>query len=288
MIGDIVSHYRILSLLGSGATGVVFEGEDVVLGRKVAIKFLWRGSEPSRESAQCLLREAQTLLLLKHPNICTVYELSEHRGRPFLVEELLVGSTLQQIIATRKLDAKSILNLAIQIADGLGAAHASGIVHRDIKPANLFLTQENRAKILDFGLAMPPPQLQPGPEPISTVDHDSDQLNSAKTIVGTLEYMSPEQLRGDAATASSDIFSLGLVLYELLNGRHPFKKKSQLQTASAILISPLEIDSIPIDVMTAGLNIILSKMLHKVVAARYADGHELLNALKDFNTRVSG
>ena len=161
-----------------------------------------------------------------------------------------------------------ILDLAIQIADGLGAAHTLGIVHRDIKPANLFLTQENCVKILDFGLATPAAQLVPSEEGTAAVVRDSTQVTSLGAIIGTLDYMSPEQLRGDIVTPGSDIFSLGIVLFELLNGRHPFRKNSRLETASAILLSPAEIDSSTRDI---GLNLVISKMLQKVVVARYAD-----------------
>ncbi len=153
MIGETISHYRILRHLGRGGMGVVYEAQDVTLGRKVAIKFLAETSEKSSDAVKRLQREARVLSALNHPNICTVYELGEHQGRPYLVEELLVGVTFREVIERRKLAPEFVLELATQIADGLKVAHARGLVHRDIKPPNLFLTEDNRAKILDFGLA---------------------------------------------------------------------------------------------------------------------------------------
>lgn len=288
MIGETVSHYRILSLLGSGGMGVVFEAQDIVLERKVAIKFLSKGSEQSEEAARRLQREARTLSSLNHPSICTVYELREHDGRPYLVEELLVGSTFQEIINQKKLDPQLILDLAIQIADGLRAAHAIGLVHRDIKPGNLFLTQDDRAKILDFGLARQSSKLLAIANDVATLVGDSIEVTSHGAIVGTLDYMSPEQVRGEMVTASSDIFSLGIVLYQLLNGRHPFKKRSPLETASAILMSPLDSGSLTRDLATVGLNSVLTKMLAKDVAERYPDGQALLSDLRKLNARATG
>lgn len=284
MIGETISHYRILSLLGSGGMGVVFEAQDTILERKVAIKFLSTTSEQSGDAGRRLQREARTLSSLNHPNICTVYELKEHNDRPYLVEELLVGSTFQEVIDKGKLDAHRILELAIQIADGLGAAHASGIVHRDIKPANLFMTHGNRAKILDFGLARPSADLLAFADEAATLDGSSYQFTSPPAIVGTLAYMSPEQVRGEPATASSDIFSLGVVLYQLLHGKHPFKKDSLIETASAILMAPFDSRSSTQDLTEGGLNAILAKMLTKDAVGRYANGEELLLALRSLRS----
>ncbi len=288
MIGETISHYRILSSLGTGGMGVVYAAEDLVLERKVAIKFLSGNTEASVEAARRLKREARNLSALNHPNICTIYELGEHQGQPYLVQELLVGSTLQDIIEKhQKLPPAAILDLAIQIADGLRAAHAVGLIHRDIKPANLFLTQDQRAKILDFGLAGQVPQLLALTGNATTMAADTIQFATPGTIVGTLDYMSPEQLRGEAVTASSDVFSLGLVLYQLLVGRHPFRKATILETASAILMLPLESGSFVRDPSTLGLERVIARMLAKDASARYADGGELLAELKAVHARTS-
>jgi TolB-like protein/Tfp pilus assembly protein PilF len=280
MIGQVLSHYRILSILGSGGMGVVYEAEDTVLERRVAIKLLPSSFEPSSDAAHQLMREAKTLSALNHPNICTVHELGEYEGRPYLVQELLVGCTFQEVIEKQRLSPQTILELAIQIADGLKAAHTIGLVHRDIKPANLFLTQENRAKILDFGLAGRALQLLPNMGDAPTMAADGLEFTSNKSVMGTLDYMSPEQVRGENVSANSDIFSLGIVLCQLLTGKHPFRRPSVLETATAILSVPL--DSMPFsgDVATLGLDRLMARMLAKNAAERYADGAELLAALK--------
>jgi serine/threonine-protein kinase len=279
MIGETLSHYRIIRHLGRGGMGVVYEAQDVTLGRKVAIKFLAETSEEFSHAVKRLQREARALSALNHPNICTVYELGEHQGRPYLVEELLVGVTFREVIAKRKLAPEFVLELATQIADGLKAAHAKGLVHRDIKPANLFLTEDNRAKILDFGLATRPTGTVSTSGEALTLEADPDQITLPGQIVGTLDYMSPEQVRGEATTASSDIFCLGVVLYELLQGSHPFRKKSPLETASAILMAPIE-SAESQEMVVSGLNAVLTRMLAKDPKSRHADGGELLAELK--------
>jgi len=260
----------------------VYEAQDLTLGRKVAIKFLPEVPERLDDAVRRLQREARTLSALNHPNICTVYELGEHQEQPYLVEELLVGATFHEVIARRKLKPEFVMELAMQIADGLKAAHAKGLVHRDIKPANLFLTEENRVKILDFGLARQTPSaISTSGEALTIgIEPDPDQITLPGRIVGTLDYMSPEQVRGETATASSDIFSLGVVLYELLYGSHPFKKKSALETASAILTEALESSSMSREMAMSGLNAVLARMLAKDVNIRYADGGALLEELK--------
>ena len=288
MIGETISHYRILGHLGQGGMGVVYEAQDITLGRKVAIKFLPEISPGSSDAVRRLQREARTLSTLNHPNICTVYELGEHRGQPYLVEELLVGATLHEVIETRKLAPEAVLELAIQIAEGLKAAHEKGLVHRDIKPANLFLTEENRVKILDFGLARRSMGPGSGAGEAHTVELDTDQITHPGRVVGTLDYMSPEQVRGETATPSSDIFCLGIVLYELLHGHHPFKKKSPLETASAILVQPLDSGSMTRELTVTGLNTVLAKMLAKDVSSRHPDGGALLAELKLVATRPGG
>ena len=267
--------------------GVVYEAQDIALGRLVAIKFLPKISERFSNAAKRLQREARTLSALNHPNICILYELGEHDGQPYLVQELLVGATFQEIIENRKPAPEFVLELAIQIADGLKAAHARGLVHRDIKPANLFLTEENRAKILDFGLAIQKPGAVSSSGEELTVDIDPDQITQPGRIVGTLDYMSPEQLRGEPATPSSDVFCLGVVLYEMLHGTHPFKKKSPMETASAILTAP-PLGSMSREMVASGLNMVLARMLAKNTENRYADGGALLAELKRVNSRAPG
>ena len=285
MIGETLSHYRILSVLGSGGMGVVYAAQDLVLERKVAIKFLSACSEQAAEAAKRLKREARILSALNHPNICTIHELGEYQGQPYLVEELLTGSTFKEIIETRKLPPQLILELAIQIADGLKAAHAIGLVHRDIKPANLFLTSEDRAKILDFGLAGQCPQIITIADSEVTIA-DSSHFAVPGVIVGTLDYMSPEQVRGEPVNASSDIFSLGIVLYELLTGKHPFKKESILETASAILMLNPDNGSLTQDRALLGLDFVVSKMLTKNESSRYPSGDELVVELKRVNSKT--
>jgi eukaryotic-like serine/threonine-protein kinase len=286
MIGETISHYRILRQLGRGGMGVVYEAQDVSLGRGVAIKFLPQTSARYSHDVKRLQREARTLSALNHPNICTVYELGEHQGQPYVVQELLVGSTFQEVIEKRKLTPESVLELAIQIADGLKSAHAKGLVHRDIKPANLFLIEENRAKILDFGLARQSPSslLQSG-EGVTT-ETDPDEITLPGRIVGTLDYMSPEQVRGEPATPSSDVFSLGIVLYELLHGNHPFKKKSPLETASAILTQSLDSGLAARELAVDGLNAVVARMLAKDQKSRYADGAAVLAELQAIHSTV--
>ncbi len=284
MIGETISHYRILRHLGRGGMGVVYEAKDVTLGRRVAIKFLAEPSEKFSDAVKRLQREARALSALNHPNICTVYELGEHQGRPYLVEELLVGVTFREVIEKRKLAPEFVSELATQIADGLRAAHARGLVHRDIKPANLFLTEDNRAKILDFGLATQSTGTVAISAEALTLDAEPDQITLPGRIVGTLDYMSPEQIRGEATTASSDIFCLGVVLYELMHGSHPFRKKSPLETASAILMEPIESTMSP-EMVVSGLNTVLTRMLAKDPKSRYADGGELLAELKRVSSR---
>jgi eukaryotic-like serine/threonine-protein kinase len=287
MIGETISHYRILKQLGRGGMGVVYEAQDITLGRFVAIKFLPRISDQFSDAAKRLQREARTLSAVNHPNICTLYELGEHDGQPYLVEELLVGATFKEIIERRRLEPEFVLELSVQIADGLKAAHARGVVHRDLKPANLFLTEENRAKILDFGLALQKPDSALSSPEDLTLDLNQDQITAPGRIVGTLDYMSPEQLRGEPATPSSDIFCLGMVLYELLHGTHPFKKKSPLETASAILTATPE-GSMSREMVASGLNMVLARMLAKNAENRYADGGALLAELQRVNSRAPG
>jgi serine/threonine protein kinase len=234
MIGQtIASHYRIVGQLGAGGMGVVYSAEDTLLGRSVAIKFVSTDLPSDRHAIERLRIEARAASALNHANICTIYDFGEHEGRPFIAMELMKGRTLLERLAAGPLKINQVVDLGMQIAGALAAAHCEGIIHRDIKPGNVFLTDHGVVKILDFGLAKLLPQRH-GPEPTSGTT-GSDQLTAQGVAVGTVAYMSPEQANGDDLDGRTDLFSLGVVLYQCATGHAPFTGK----TPAAVLMSVL-------------------------------------------------